>query len=199
MAETPEHADMKFLGGILDRIVLLVAVVAAGCVPSFIAQYRQRLGGRLDQVLADLAPFQAIADRSHGGSLDELIRYHLQSGDATFHQEGAALQAMVEAAARLRSMLSALDTDVLHQSAYLLLHHDTTVLRATWGAYQPGFTLDLSGAVFALAVGVALWMLFLALWHGVAQLLRMARDRPPGAPPRPRGGPPPRRVEPRLR
>ena len=97
---------MKFLGGLLDRLVLLVAVVAAGCVPSFIVQYRQRLGGRLDQVLADLAPFQAIADRNHGGSLDELIRYHLQSSDATFHQEGAALQAMVQAAARLRSMLA---------------------------------------------------------------------------------------------
>ncbi len=190
---------MKFLGGLLDRIVLLVAVVAAGCVPGFIVQYRQRLGGRLDQVLADLAPFQAIADRNHGGSLDELIRYHLQSSDATFHQEGAALQAMVQAAARLRSMLAALDTDVLHQSAYLLFHHDTTVLRATWGVYQPGIALDLQSVVFALAVGVALWMLFIALWHGVAQLVRVARDRPWRAPPRTPGGQPPRRVEPRLR
>src|ERR1700676_5521217 len=118
---------MRTVRAILDRMVLLVAVVAAGCIPSFIVQYRQRLGGRLDQVLADLAPFQAIADRNHGGSLDQLIRYHLQSSDATFHQEGAALQAMVQAAAQLRSMLSALDTDVLHQSAYLLLHYDMTL------------------------------------------------------------------------
>jgi hypothetical protein len=60
---------MKFVRDILDRIVLLAAVVAAGCIPSFIVQYRQRAGGRLDQVLADLAPFQEIADRNHGGSL----------------------------------------------------------------------------------------------------------------------------------
>ncbi len=66
---------MKVIGAILDRIVLLLAVVAAGCIPSFMVQYRQHLGGRLDQVLADLAPFQAIADRYHGGSLTELIRY----------------------------------------------------------------------------------------------------------------------------
>jgi hypothetical protein len=186
---------MKVVGAILDRIVLLLAVVAAGCIPSFIVQYRQRLGGRLDQVLADLAPFQAIADRYHGGNLAELIRYHLQSTDATFHQEGAALQSMVETASRLRSMLAALDTDVLHQSAYLLLHHDMTLLRTTWAGYQPGFTLDLQSVVFALALGVALWMLFLALWHGVAQLLRSLGDRPSGTPPRA----PSRRVEPRLR
>ena len=120
---------MKIVRAILDRIVLLVAVVAAACIPSFIVQYRY-----------------------HCGSLAELIHYHLQSTDATFHQEGAALQSMVQAAERLRAMLAALDTDLLHQCGYLLLHHDTTLLRATWGGYHPGFTLDLQSAVFALAV-----------------------------------------------
>jgi hypothetical protein len=194
---------MKAVRAILDRIVLLCAVVAAGCIPSFIVQYRQRTGGRLDQVMADLSPFQEIANRYHGGSLTELIRYHLASTDATFHQEGAALQSMVQAAERLRSMLAALDTDLVHQCVFLLLHHDSDLLRATWGGYQPGFTLDLQGAVFALAVGVALWAIFLGIWHGLAQLIGALRrgsshspsDPPPRAPPRG----PPRRTEPRLR
>jgi hypothetical protein len=181
---------MKVVRDILDRIVLLAAVVAAGCIPSFIVQYRQRAGGRLDQVLADLAPFQAIADRYHGGNLAELIRYHLQSTDATFHQEGAALQSMVQNADRLRALLAGLDTDLLHQCAYLLLHQDSSLLGATWGGYQPAFTLDLQSAVFALAVGVVLWAIFLGLWHGVAALFGAAT-----APPRV----PPRRTEPRLR
>ena len=34
---------MAFIRGILDRIILVVGVVAAGCIPSFIAQYRQRV------------------------------------------------------------------------------------------------------------------------------------------------------------
>ena len=187
---------MKTVRALLDRIVLLVAVVAAGCIPSFIIQYRQRLGGRLDQVQADLAPFQAIADRFHGGSLSELIRYHLQSTDATFHQEGAALQSMVQAAERLRAMLAALDTDLAHQCLYMLLHHDNELLRATWSSYQPGFTLDLQGVVFALAIGLVIWALFLGLWHVVAYLLGAARREPaPGPPPRT----PPRRTEPWLR
>src|ERR1700733_2315718 len=197
---------MKAVRAILDRIVLLCAVVAAGCIPSFIVQYRQRAGGRLDQVLADLSPFQEIANRYHGGSLTELIRYHLQSTDATFHQEGAALQSMVQAAERLRAMLAALDSDLVHQCAYLLVHHDSDLVRATWGSYQPGFTLDLQSAVFALAVGVALWALFLGIWHAIAYLigaLWRGSSRPPSSPPphTPRAAPrgPPRRTEPRLR
>src|SRR3984885_7550848 len=198
---------MKAVRAILDRIVLLCAVVAAGCIPSFIVQYRQRAGGRLDQVLADLSPFQEIANRYHGGSLTELIRYHLQSTDTTFHQEGAALQSMVQAAERLRAMLAALDSDLVHQCAYLLMHHDSELVRATWGSYQPGFTLDLQSAVFALAVGVVLWAVFLGIWHGVAHLIgalwrgssQPPSYPPPNTPPRapPRG--PPRRTEPRLR
>jgi hypothetical protein len=187
---------MKTVRDILDRIVLLAAVVAAGCIPSFIVQYRQRLGGRLDQVLADLAPFQQIANRYHGGSLSELIRYHLASTDATFHQEGAALQSMVASAERLRAMLAGLDTDLVHQCAYLLLHHDSELLRATWGGYQPGFTLDLQSVLFALAVGVVLWGIFLGLWHAVAYLFDGLRRGPTRAPP---GRLPPRRTEPRLR
>jgi hypothetical protein len=181
---------MKVVRAVLDRIVLLAAVVAAGCIPSFIVQYRQRAGGRLDQVLADLKPFQEIADRNHGGSLADLIQYHLQSGDATFHQEGAALQGMVQSVDRLRALLAALDTDLLHQCSYLLLNHDTSLLSATWSSYQPAFTLDLQSAVFALAVGVLLWAIFLGLWHGIAALLAAGT-----APPRV----PQRRTEPRLR
>ena len=172
---------MGVIRGLLDRIVLLCAVVAAGCVPSFIAQYRQRASGRLEQVLADLAPFQQIADREHGGSLTALIQHHLQSSDATFHGEGAALQNMVDAADRLRALLQGLDTDLYHQSLYLLLHGDPKLARATWALFEPGFSLTPQGVLFALCLGVLLWLLFLGVWHAVAWLLRRRRHRTAGA------------------
>jgi DUF2937 family protein len=162
---------MWIVRALLDRVILLVGVVAAGCVPGFIVQYRQRLAGRLDQVMLDLAPFQVIADREHNGSLAELIRYHLQSSDPTFHQEGAALQAMVDSAERLRAMMQGLNTDLAHQFAYLLTHSDHSLMQATWGEYRPGFALDLQGVAFALIVGVTLWALFMLLWYGTAWLL----------------------------
>lgn len=166
---------MRVIRGILDRLILLAAVVAAACIPSFIVQYRQHLGGRLDQVLMDLAPFQAIANHNFHGDLAALIRYHLASPDATFHAEGQALQSMLDAAARLRAAMQALNTDLVHQCLYLVQHPDKQLLAATWGLYQPGFTLTVSGVSFALIVGVLIWLLFLGLWHGTAGAGRLMR------------------------
>jgi hypothetical protein len=165
---------MRIVRGILDRLVLLAAVLIAACVPSFIAQYRQRLGGRLDQVSADLAPFQAIAKHDFGGNLAKLIGYHIASQDPTFRREGVALQSMVDAAARLREALQALNADLFHQCWYLLRHPDYDLLRSTWSAYQPGFTLTMEGALFALVLGLIVWLLFLGFWHGTAAVARVS-------------------------
>jgi hypothetical protein len=193
---------MRIIREILDRIILLAAIMLAACIPSFVAQYRQRLGGRLDQVHADLAPFQAIADHNFGGSLAKLIDHHIASPDATFHQEGVAIQSMVDAAARLQDAFQALNTDLVHQCLYLASHSDYDLARSTWSAYQPGFTLTLQGTAFALVLGLLVWLLFLGIWHGTAALARTGSrtprypDKP--RPPEKRRGPEHRRRDPFL-
>jgi hypothetical protein len=164
---------MAFIRGILDRIILVIGVVAAGCIPSFIAQYRQRVGGRLDQVLQDLAPFQTIANQFHHGSLQELIQYHLASADATFHGEGAAIQAMVVSLEQLRQALESLNTDLWHQLIYLITKADPLIARATWEIFSPSFNLTVESVVFALVVGVAIWLVFLAVWMLFTRLGKM--------------------------
>ena len=164
---------MTFIREVLDRIILVIGVIAAGCIPSFIAQYRQRAGGRLDQVLQDIAPFQAIANQFHHGSLQELIRYHLASVDQTFHNEGAALQAMVDSAEQLRQALQALNTDLFHQLVYMLTRTDPLIARATWEIFSPSFNLTVESVVFAVIVGVAIWLVFLTVWMLIDRLARI--------------------------
>jgi Protein of unknown function (DUF2937) len=159
-----KETDMTFLRGILDRIILVISIVAAGCIPSFIAQYRQRVGGRLDQINLDLAPFQAIANQLHHGSLQELIRYHLASADATFHKEGAAIQLMVESASRLQDSYTALGGSLLNQMVYLSVHSDLKIAQDTWQIFAPSFGLSWDHVMFALSVGMTIWLLFLAGW-----------------------------------
>jgi hypothetical protein len=177
--------------GLLDRAVLVAATVAGGCVPGFIAQYRQRVGGRLDQVVLDLAPFREIAQRLYGGSVDALIRHHLANPDRTFNAEGAAIQGMVNSELRLRGMLEALQGDVWHQLQYLVMHPDQDLLQATWSAYVPAFTLDVQGILMALAIGVSLWLLFLLIWVGLGALFTAANRPGPKYPQ-------PRRIDPTL-
>ena len=171
---------MAILRGILDRIVLVVAILAAGCVPSFVAQYRQRLGGMLDQATKDLALFQDIANRFHGGDIQRLIKHHLASTDPTFRAEGTAIQTLVENVAQLKASLAALNADFYSQLAYLARNGDATVAKATWDAFVPALSLTGETLLFAFATGVVIWLVFLVVWIAVGRFmdLVLGRGRP---------------------
>jgi hypothetical protein len=173
---------MILLRGLLDRIVLVGAILAAGCVPSFIAQYRQRLGGMLDQATKDLSLFQDIANRFHGGDIQRLIKHHLASTDPTFRAEGTAIQTMVETVAQLKASLAALNTDFYGQLAYLGRSADPAIARATWDAFVPAMSLTGEALLFAAASGLIIWLAFLATWIAVARLAGTVatRGRKPG-------------------
>ena len=166
---------MNLIRGLLDRVVLVGGVLSGGTTPNFIAQYRQRLGGHLDQVLQDLAPFQQIADLYHGGSLDALVQHHLKSPDATFYGEGAAIKAMMDSAQRLRESFEGLQGNVAEQLWYLMKHADPGMTRATWEIYEPSFVLSVDSIIFAAGVGLIVWLVFQAVWILTASLVSRAR------------------------
>ena len=168
---------MRFIRGLVDRLLLLAAAITGGLVPGFISQYRQRLGGRLDQALADLAPWQRLADQYHHGQLAELIQYHLASPDPTFHAEGAIIQSLVQSVARLQMAVDALHTSLFRQIAYLSTHTDPELARATFGDWVPTFALSVEGIIFALAFALALWLIFHALWFFVGFAIRRGRGQ----------------------
>lgn len=172
------------LRGLLDRLVLVAGTLAGGCVPGFIQQYRQRVGGRLDQVQLDLAPFQEIARRFHGGDMDSLVHHHLSSPDPSFNAEGQALQGMLDALQRLQAMAEGLSGTLWQQIAFLLRHYDADIGAATWRDHVPTFAMNPDGLVVAFTIGLALWAAFLLLWQlgswlldGVSLRLMAARRR----------------------
>jgi hypothetical protein len=171
------------LRGLLDRVVLIAGTIAGGCIPGFIQQYRQRVGGRLDQVQADLAPFQEIARRFHDGDMDKLVRHHLASTDQSFHAEGQALQSMMDSLARLQAMVEGLSGSVWQQVGYLLRHYDAEIGVATWRAHVPTFSVDAGGIVIALTIGLACWLVFHMLWYTVRWIVEMVSARLAPRPP----------------
>lgn len=167
---------MGFVRGLLDRALLIGGVLAGGTAPSFIAQYRQRIGGQLHQVLQDLAPFQQIANLQHGGSLDALVRYHLNSTDATFHSEGAAIKAMMDSAQQLRQAFEGLSGTLAEQLLFLSKHADPNVMRATWEVYVPSFVFSADSLILAASVGLALWLSFHTAWIATSFLVLRIRN-----------------------
>jgi Protein of unknown function (DUF2937) len=180
---------MSFIRGLIDRLLLVCAIVAGGLVPGFIAQYRQRLGGRLDQARLDLALWQKIADRYFQGDLGKLIQYHLASKDPTFHSEGGAIQALLASVQHLQSEAAALHGSLFQQVIYLTLHGDPDLARATLGDWVPTFGLSAEAIVFALVFAVGLWLIFQASWSvtaaGGRHISARLRRPPPVAPKKP--------------
>lgn len=169
---------MSLVRGLLDRLLLICAVVAGGLVPGFIAQYRQRLGGRLDQARLDLEPWQRLAEQYYQGDLERLIHYHLESSDPKFHAEGAIIRSLLQTVQQLQSAVEALRGSLFHQAAYLARHGDPGLARATLNDWVPTFALSAEGIVFALAFAVVVWLAFQGLWQLVAWLSpRRARAR----------------------
>jgi hypothetical protein len=161
---------MSFVRGLLDRLVLVCAVVAGGLVPGFIAQYRQRLGGRLDQAQQDLEPWQRLAEQHFQGDIERLIRYHLESSDPNFHDEGAIIRALVTTVQQLQSAVDALHGSLFRQATYLALHGDPGLARATLHDWVPTFALSSEGIAFALVFALLVWVLFQVLWRLIALL-----------------------------
>jgi hypothetical protein len=174
-------SPVPIVRGLLDRVLLVSAAVGGGLVPGFIAQYRQRLGGRLDQARLDLAPWQKLADQFYQGDLEKLIQYHASSTDPTFHSEGAIIRALTDTVHQLQAAVDALHGDLFSQVAYLALHADPGVVRATFADWVPTFALSGEGLVFALAFAVVIWLLFHAVWWTGARTTRGLRT-PPRAP-----------------
>lgn len=161
---------MRMIRGLLDRLVLIGGVLVGGCVPGFITQYHQRVGGRLDQVKIDLEPFQGIARQFHGGDINKLVEHYLVSPDQTFHATGEAVQAMINSLVRLQGMMDGLSGSVWHQMGYLARNFDRDIGAATWQHFLPSFNLDPASLVVAGAFGVICWLVFLGLWSGIAGL-----------------------------
>jgi hypothetical protein len=155
---------MPIVRGLIDRAVLVAAAVAGGLIPGFMAQYRQRLGGRLDQAKLDLEPWQKLADQFYHGDLGKLIQYHLDSTNPTFHAEGAVIRALVETVHQLQGAVDALHGSLASQAAYLALHADPGLVRATLGDWVPTFALSGEGLAFAAVFAVLVWLVFHGLW-----------------------------------
>ncbi|HEY6431744.1 MAG TPA: DUF2937 family protein [Acetobacteraceae bacterium] len=190
---------MALVRGFIDRLLLICAVVAGGLTPGFVSQYRQRLGGRLDQAQLDLAPWQKIADQYYHGDLAKLVQYHLASKDPTFHAEGAAISSLVTSVQHLQGEVAALHGNLFQQIAYLALHADPGITRATFGDWVPTFGLSSDGIVFALLFAIALWLVFQAGWSVTAAGGRHISSRLRRPPPVPSRKAAARRIEPQIK
>lgn len=169
--------------GLLGRLFLLLAASGALLMgiqlPGFVDQYEKRVDAHFLEVSANLKPFQDIADRLHGGSLDALIEKHERSTDATFHAEGAAIRQMQNRFLRFQNEKIKLQAGLPEQLFWIVRQGDRELLDETRRNYSFGILLDRK----ALIAGFSAMIAVVVLLELLASLFRLrepasARARP---------------------
>lgn len=158
---------------ILRRIVFFLAIllgVAASQVPEFAQQYRQRLGGAIDELNRMLTEFDANAARlqmDRAAGIERLSR----NADDFARQRGEQVRTDAERAARLETQLQAYrDAGPIWRLATLARHYEPEIARRAAENFEP--------AVPVTGEGLAATVLgFLLGWLGGRALIAPVQRR----------------------
>ena len=148
---------MLFRRFALGAALLLAALVSQ--LPEFTQQYRQRLGGAIDELTAMLSQFDSEAA---GQSLtrQQGIAHLAGNSDPIVQGRGAAIETAQSRADRLTRQRESFSTaGPISQYAVLAERLDLGIARRTLGDFQPALPITTAGLI-AAAVGFALgWVL----------------------------------------
>lgn len=157
----------------------LVGAIILSQFPEFFQQYTQRLGGRLDEVSAQVTALEIRAAEA-GKDLPGYLRGFLLHRDVDVRREGMHLRSLVERRATLANAYEALTgAGSLWRAPRFAEHVDWEVAYATMSVYRPAVPVTSESAVYTGAgfgAGALIFLVILGLWGGPER----RGARPPG-------------------
>jgi hypothetical protein len=168
------------MGAVRQTLLFVLALaggISASQAPEFAQQYRQRIGGAIEELGRVVAEFDQDA-AENGLTREQALDVHVQSPEALFRSRGESMQETIDRYATLLRQ----QRDFAARSPLLqplvLADSDETILAGAWRDFRPAVPVTEAGLAWA-AAGFALtaFLAFLA-----AKLLRWLWRR--AAPPR---------------
>lgn len=151
----------------MSRIVRIIAFglgllggVTASQGPEFSQQYRQRLGGAIDELQQIITRFDADA-QSHGETRDSAITRLRSNPDDLASRQGAAMQANVERLGRLQAHRDAMmQAGSFSRVALMVRDGDRDLMEAAYRDFEPAMPVTEEG-ILSTIIG------FLVVWGGI--------------------------------
>ncbi|MDC7744505.1 MULTISPECIES: DUF2937 family protein [Rhizobium] len=166
--------------GPIARIIAIVAGLAGGTVfsqaPEFAQQYRQRIGGAVDELRVIVEDFNRQAADHHLDRQQALTAY-AQSSDDFLRDRGVSMQSTISRYETLLSQQLKLGTAAPVAKPFVLLlgNADDVVFANTWRDFVPGVPVSFAGLVWG-AIGFAGgWVVTVLLGLGARRVGRGRR------------------------
>jgi hypothetical protein len=129
--------------------VALLGAAAASQGPEYAQQYRQRLGGAIDELQAVVSQFDADA-AAHGLGRDAAIERLKQNPDTLAQKRGEAAAVAAARLARLEQQRAAMqDSGALGRLVVLVAHPDPLLAENALKTFEPAIPTTAEGAVIA--------------------------------------------------
>ena len=152
----------------------LLGGVAASQGPEYSQQYRQRLGGAVDELRRVITHFDADS-AAHGETQESAIARLRSNPDDLVSRQGVAMQGNVERLSRLQTHREAMmQAGPFARIALMVRDGDRDVMEAAYRDFEPAVPVTEEG-LLSTAIG------FIAVWGGIlllAGFLRSFRRRP---------------------
>ncbi|MFM2477603.1 DUF2937 family protein [Celerinatantimonas sp. MCCC 1A17872] len=163
---------MRFLLGIIDRLLFVAIFIIAMQVPQFISLYQQRVEGYLQSNQSVLDKFNTIAKSQNLASVDKLVLQLQNSKDSASQQTAQLIQTTQDETQNLATSVQSLDSPSLGKQLWALIRYpQPKLLLSTLNHYQPGIVINQS----ALLCGIIFAILFMVVKASIARLFRRRR------------------------
>ncbi|MGF9757235.1 DUF2937 family protein [Microvirga sp. 0TCS3.31] len=166
----------------MSRIVRIIAFglgllggVTASQGPEFAQQYRQRLGGAVDELRQVVQRFDTDAQVSSETRESAIARLRSNSDDFVARQ-GAAMEANVERLGRLEAHRTAMmESGPFSRVALIIRDGDTDIMEAVSRDFEPALPVTAEGVLSAAAGFIVIWGSLLLFSGFLRSLFRRPR------------------------
>lgn len=158
---------IRFIFGMIDRIIALTGALLFSQAPMFIHQYIQNLSGHVAELNIQIQSLRTVSSAT-GKSLPEYIAKFTESSDLDFQAQGKWISGVIDRSLSMGDSLSALqDSSLLTRPLLFIRHCYLDIVEQTYHDFTPGLPFSVEGAAYAFA-GMVLfssifWMLKLCI------------------------------------
>ena len=146
------------IGRLLSGAMIVAGALTASQLPEFAQQYRQRIGGAVDELNTFVSRFDTDA-ASQGLTRNQALSKHLVNSDELFRKRGLAMEDTILRRDRLLAQQKAMmDDNALVRLVNFAGSADRDLTRATFNAFEPAVPVTTEGGIMALVGGLLGWL-----------------------------------------